>query len=58
MVSYEIYPDSHIPHFRQVGVLAAPGTVIEALLSADIIALHHSSSTADHGPRLSLWNTL
>ena len=55
MAFYEIYPDSHIPHFRQVGVLAAPGPVIEASVSADIIALHHSSITADHGSRLSVW---
>ena len=55
-VSYEIYPDSHIPHFRQVGVLVVSGIPTEALLLAHIIALHHSSSTADHGSRLSVWN--
>ena len=55
MVFYEIYPDSHILHFRQVGVLVVSGTPTEASLSADIIALHHSSITADHGSRLSVW---
>lgn len=55
VVSYEIYPDSHTPLFRQVGVLVVSGTLIEASLSVDIIALHHTSSTAGHGPLLTLW---
>ena len=55
VVSYKIYPDSDIPHFPQVGVLVVSSIPTEASLSAHIIALHHSSITADHGSRLSVW---